>query len=68
MSGASPAKHLRALQRRVDWLRTRVKSVSYDATYDKAEIAALEWAITSLDRPHVTAHRVIEGQQHAAKI
>jgi hypothetical protein len=58
MSGASPAKHLRAIQRRIDWLRTRVGAVAYNATYDKAEIAALEWAIANLDRPHVAAHRI----------
>lgn len=59
MSGSSPAKHIRMLRRRVEWLSKRTQTVTYNATWDKAEIAALEWAIEQLEA-RVIAHRVKE--------
>lgn len=49
MSKQSPAKHIRILRRRADWLRERVATTTKNS-FDKAEIAALEWAVNQLDR------------------
>jgi seryl-tRNA synthetase len=56
---SGPGKHLRFLERRMKWLKERVaKSTDTEFTFDKSEIAALEWAITNLQHTRVIAHRV----------
>lgn len=45
MKRQSPKKHIRCLERRLGHLETRVATSSKDLSYDKAEIAALKWAI-----------------------
>jgi hypothetical protein len=48
MSGSGPAKHLRMLKRRIDFLRKRAANPDFVNTWDKSEIQALEWAVTNL--------------------
>lgn len=41
-------RHVKMLMRRRDHLKARVASSSKDLTWDKQEIAALDWAIRNL--------------------
>ena len=43
----TPAKHMKALNRRADHLKTRV-AANPKLSYDRAELAALKWAMDEL--------------------
>ncbi len=50
-SNKSKRLHIKTLQKRADWISARIaeKSVSkHDMSYDRAELASLEWAIEEL--------------------
>lgn len=64
MKRQSPKKHIRCLERRLGHLETRVATSSKDLSYDKAEIAALKWAITLARQLFPDS---AETQQHEAK-
>lgn len=42
--------YLDRLKRRIAYLRKRIDRTPRDLSYDKAELAALEWAVTTLQR------------------
>ncbi len=42
-------RHIVALKKRRDWLRARTLMADADLSYDKQEIAALDWAIGELE-------------------
>ena len=47
---SGPKKHLKMLQRRADHLEKRINTNPVSLTYDKAELAALRWAIVRCSR------------------
>jgi len=62
MTSSDPSRHLRFLQRRVRWLHERVANATHNTSFDKAEIAALTWAISRLQDQQPTAQHVKEEQ------
>jgi hypothetical protein len=48
ISGKKGSEKLNRLCRRAEHLRRRIDSVNQDLSYDKAELAALEWAIKQI--------------------
>lgn len=49
--GKKERRHLEALQRRADWLARRVAEAAdrNDLSYDRAELAALLWALQRVE-------------------
>lgn len=58
---AHKSRHIKALQRRLDWLTDRIAQSTIDRSYDKAEKAALTWAISQLSGPQEDQNGVSNG-------
>ena len=63
-------KHINAIQRRIEWLDSRIEEDPEHSGYNKAEKSALEWAIREIEDEEKNVHyrRAFEaGERHLLK-
>ena len=56
-------KQIAALQRRRDWLKSRIDASPVDLSFDKEEYSALTWALGVICNAGKVSNGVSEGQE-----